>query len=48
VIASPNRDFDDATIDRTGASFDNLDYVAIVSNNYRTPGPLATLLDTDR
>ena len=34
-IASPKWDFDDATFDRTAASFDNPDYVAIVLHNYR-------------
>jgi len=34
-IASPNWDFDDATFDRTAASFDNPDHVAIVIHNYR-------------
>jgi pimeloyl-ACP methyl ester carboxylesterase len=34
-IASPKWDFDDATFDRTAASFDNPDYVAIVIHNYR-------------
>ena len=34
-IASPQWDFDDATFDRTAASFDNLDHVAIVIHNYR-------------
>jgi pimeloyl-ACP methyl ester carboxylesterase len=32
---SPNWDFDDATFDRTAASFNNLDHVAIVIHNYR-------------
>jgi pimeloyl-ACP methyl ester carboxylesterase len=32
---SPKWDFDDATFDRTAASFDNPDYVAIVIHNYR-------------
>jgi pimeloyl-ACP methyl ester carboxylesterase len=34
-IASPRWQFDDATFDRTAASFDNPDYVAIVIHNYR-------------
>jgi pimeloyl-ACP methyl ester carboxylesterase len=34
-IASPKWDFDDATYDRTAASFENPDYVAIVIHNYR-------------
>ena len=34
-IASPKWDFDDATFDRTAASFDNPDYVAIVIHDYR-------------
>jgi pimeloyl-ACP methyl ester carboxylesterase len=34
-IASPQWDFDDATFDRTAASFDNLDHVDIVIHNYR-------------
>jgi pimeloyl-ACP methyl ester carboxylesterase len=34
-IASPQWEFDDATFDRTAASFDNPDYVAIVIHNYR-------------
>jgi pimeloyl-ACP methyl ester carboxylesterase len=34
-LASPKWDFDDATFDRTAASFDNPDYVAIVIHNYR-------------
>jgi hypothetical protein len=33
--ASPKWDFDDATFDRTAASFNNPDYVAIVIHNYR-------------
>jgi pimeloyl-ACP methyl ester carboxylesterase len=33
--ASPRWEFDDATFDRTAASFDNPDYVAIVIHNYR-------------
>ncbi|WP_341530491.1 alpha/beta hydrolase [Nostoc sp. UHCC 0302] len=32
---SPKWDFDDATFDRTAASFDNPDYVSIVIHNYR-------------
>jgi pimeloyl-ACP methyl ester carboxylesterase len=34
-IASPKWKFDDATFDRTAASFDNPDHVAIVIHNYR-------------
>jgi pimeloyl-ACP methyl ester carboxylesterase len=34
-IASPRWDFDDATFDRTAASFDNPDHVGIVIHNYR-------------
>jgi pimeloyl-ACP methyl ester carboxylesterase len=34
-IASPKWDFDDATFDRTAASFNNPDYVGIVIHNYR-------------
>ncbi len=34
-IASPKWEFDDATFDRTAASFNNPDYVAIVIHNYR-------------
>ena len=33
--ASPKWNFDDATFDRTAASFDNPDHVAIVIHNYR-------------
>jgi pimeloyl-ACP methyl ester carboxylesterase len=33
--ASPNWDFDDATYERSAASFDNPDHVAIVIHNYR-------------
>jgi pimeloyl-ACP methyl ester carboxylesterase len=33
--ASPKWDFDDATFDRTAASFENQDHVAIVVHNYR-------------
>lgn len=32
---SPKWDFDDATFNRTAASFDNPDYIAIVIHNYR-------------
>jgi hypothetical protein len=32
---SPTWAFDDATVDRTVASFDNPDYVSILINNYR-------------
>jgi pimeloyl-ACP methyl ester carboxylesterase len=34
-IASPKWKFDEATFDRSGASFDNPDHVAIVIHNYR-------------
>jgi pimeloyl-ACP methyl ester carboxylesterase len=34
-LASPKWDFDDATFDRTAASFNNSDHVAIVIHNYR-------------
>jgi pimeloyl-ACP methyl ester carboxylesterase len=34
-IASPQWDFDDATFDRSAASFDNPDHVSIVIHNYR-------------
>jgi pimeloyl-ACP methyl ester carboxylesterase len=34
-IASPQWDFDDATFDRTAASFDNPDHVSVVVHNYR-------------
>jgi pimeloyl-ACP methyl ester carboxylesterase len=34
-IASPNWGFDDATFERSAASFDNPDHVAIVIHNYR-------------
>jgi pimeloyl-ACP methyl ester carboxylesterase len=34
-IASPRWDFDDATFDRSAASFDNPDHVNIVIHNYR-------------
>jgi pimeloyl-ACP methyl ester carboxylesterase len=34
-LASPKWDFDEATFDRTAASFDNPDHVAIVIHNYR-------------
>src|ERR1700683_395504 len=34
-IVSPKWDFDDATYDRTAASFDNPDHVSIVIHNYR-------------
>lgn len=34
-IASPNWNFDDATFDRSAASFDNPDHVSIVIHNYR-------------
>jgi pimeloyl-ACP methyl ester carboxylesterase len=34
-LASPQWNFDDATFDRSAASFDNPDYVAVVIHNYR-------------
>ena len=34
-LASPKWNFDDATLDRSAASFDNSDHVAIVIHNYR-------------
>jgi pimeloyl-ACP methyl ester carboxylesterase len=34
-LASPNWNFDDATFDRSAASFDNPDHVSIVIHNYR-------------
>jgi pimeloyl-ACP methyl ester carboxylesterase len=34
-LASPKWQFDDATFDRTSASFDNPDHVSIVIHNYR-------------
>jgi pimeloyl-ACP methyl ester carboxylesterase len=34
-LASPRWEFDDATFDRTTASFDNPDHVAVVIHNYR-------------
>lgn len=34
-LASPQWDFDDATFDRSAASFDNADHVEIVIHNYR-------------
>jgi pimeloyl-ACP methyl ester carboxylesterase len=34
-LASPKWSFDDATFDRTAASFDNPDHVAVVIHNYR-------------
>ena len=34
-IASPQWNFDDATFDRSAASFDNTDHVSIVIHNYR-------------
>ena len=34
-LASPKWDFDDATFDRSAASFDNPDHVSIVVHNYR-------------
>jgi pimeloyl-ACP methyl ester carboxylesterase len=40
-LASPKWNFDDATFDRTAASFDNPDHVAIVIHNYRWRQALA-------
>jgi pimeloyl-ACP methyl ester carboxylesterase len=34
-LASPKWNFDDATFDRTAASFENADHVAIVIHDYR-------------
>ena len=34
-LASPNWKFDDATFDRSAASFDNPDHVSVVIHNYR-------------
>jgi pimeloyl-ACP methyl ester carboxylesterase len=34
-LASPKWNFDDATFDRSAASFDNLDHAAVVIHNYR-------------
>jgi hypothetical protein len=34
-IASPKWDFDDATLNRSAAPFDNPDHVSIVIHNYR-------------
>ncbi|TMI86014.1 MAG: alpha/beta hydrolase, partial [Bacteroidetes bacterium] len=34
-IASPKWDFDDATFDKTAASFNNVDHASIVIHNYR-------------
>jgi len=47
-IASPKWDFDDATFDRSAASFDNPDHVSIVIHNYRwrlglAEGPIITV-----
>jgi pimeloyl-ACP methyl ester carboxylesterase len=41
-IVSPNWDFDDPTFERTAASFNNPDHVAIVIHNYRWRLSLAT------
>lgn len=41
-IASPKWNFDDATFDRTAASFNNPDHVSIVIHNYRWRLSLAT------
>jgi pimeloyl-ACP methyl ester carboxylesterase len=40
-LASPKWNFDDATFDRTAASFENPDHVAIVIHNYRWRQALA-------
>jgi pimeloyl-ACP methyl ester carboxylesterase len=40
-LASPKWNFDDATFERTAASFDNPDHVAIVIHNYRWRQALA-------
>ncbi|MDB5639832.1 MAG: alpha/beta hydrolase [Bradyrhizobium sp.] len=40
-LASPKWDFDDATFDRSAASFENPDHVAIVIHNYRWRQALA-------
>src|SRR6201999_2005952 len=40
-IASPKWQFDDATFERSAASFDNPDHVAIVIHNYRWRQALA-------
>jgi pimeloyl-ACP methyl ester carboxylesterase len=40
-LASPKWNFDDATFDRSAASFDNPDHVAIVIHNYRWRQALA-------
>jgi len=42
-LASPKWNFDDATFDRSAASFDNPDHVAIVIHNYRWRLSLAQL-----
>src|SRR5260370_10195533 len=43
-IASPQWDFDDATFERSAASFDNPDHVSIVIHNYRCrPGLSAAI-----
>jgi hypothetical protein len=40
--ASPERDFDDSTFDRSAASFDDPDHVTLVIDNYRWRlGPFA-------
>jgi pimeloyl-ACP methyl ester carboxylesterase len=41
-LASPKWNFDDATFDRSAASFDNPDHVAIVIHNYRWRQALAS------
>jgi pimeloyl-ACP methyl ester carboxylesterase len=41
LLASPKWNFDDATFDRSAASFDNPDHVAIVIHNYRWRQALA-------
>ena len=40
-LASPKWSFDDATFDRSAASFENLDHVAVVIHNYRWRQALA-------
>ena len=51
-LASPNWNFDDATFERSAASFDNPDHVSIVIHNYRWRLALAegeaTYADLDR
>jgi hypothetical protein len=47
-IASPKWDFDDATFDRSAASFDNPDHVSIVIHNYRALARDNSLIENDR